>query len=222
MGIVDLEIPMKNYLDLTHRIEESMPVFPGDPQPEFKEIMTLGEDFCTVQSIRFNNHIGTHLDAPSHFIEGGMTVDQIPLETLIGRAIILDCTDKGKNDLITKKDLQQRQRIDTGSRVLIKTGWDRNFTSPAYYENFPCLTPESAEYLASLKIKLLGMDTPSPSPLDDPDQAIHKTLLGAGVVLVESIKDLTQIDRDECQLIILPLPIKDFSGAPCRVVVGKQ
>jgi len=211
---------MKKYIDLTHRIEETMPVFPGDPQPELREIMTLGEDFCTVQSIRFNNHIGTHLDAPSHFIEGGMTVDQIPLETLIGKAIILDCTDKGKNDLITKKDLQhQQQRIDTGSRVLIKTGWDRNFTSPAYYESFPCLTPESAEYLVSLKIKLLGMDTPSPSPRNDSDQVIHKTLLGAGVVLVESIKNLTQIDRDDCQLIILPLPIKDFSGAPCRVVV---
>jgi kynurenine formamidase len=214
---------MARYIDLTHRIEEGMPVFPGDPQPEVREIMTLGEDFCMVQSIRFNNHIGTHLDAPSHFIEGGMTVDQIPLETLIGEAIILDCTDKGKNDLITKKDLQHyQQRIDTGSRVILKTGWDRNFTSTAYYKHFPCLTPESAEYLASLKIKLLGMDTPSPSPLDDPDQAIHKTLLGAGVVLVESIKNVTQIDRDECQLIILPLPIKDFSGAPCRVVVGTE
>ena len=214
---------MNNYLDLTHTIEASMPVFPGDPQPEIREIMTLGEDFCTVQSIRFNNHLGTHLDAPSHFIEGGMTVDQIPLDTLIGKAIILDCTDKGKDDLITKKDLhRQQQNIDTGSRVLIKTGWDRNFTSPAYYEHFPCLTQESAAYLASLKIKLLGMDTPSPSPLDDPDQAIHKALLGAGVVLVESIKNLTRIDRDECQLIILPLPIKDFSGAPCRVVVGKE
>ena len=212
---------MKNYLDLTHRIRESMPVFPGDPQPEVREIMSLGEDFCAVQSIRFNNHIGTHLDAPSHFIEDGMTVDQIPLETLIGDAIVLDFTDKGKDDLITKMDLRLHQhQINTGSRVLIKTGWDRNFTSPAYYEHFPCLTLESAEYLASRRIKLLGVDTPSPSPLDDPDQAIHKTLLGAGVVLVENIKDLTQIGRDECQLIVLPLPIEDFSGAPCRVVVG--
>ena len=210
---------MTRYIDLTHRIEESMPVFPGDPPPEIREVMTLGPDICTVQSIQLNNHVGTHLDAPSHFIEGGITVDKIPLESLIGKAVILDFTDKGKNDLITKEDLQsQKYRILPDSRVLIKTGWDVHFTSGAFYEHFPCLTPEAAEFLASLKIRLLGMDTPSPSPLDDPGQTIHKTLLGAGVVILESVQNLTSIDRDQCQIIILPPLIKDFSGAPCRVV----
>ena len=210
---------MSRYIDLTHRIEENMQVFPGDPAVEIREVMTLGKDICTVQSIRFNNHVGTHLDAPSHFIEGGMTADQIPLDTLIGTAVILDFTNKGKNDLITEKDLHPyEKRIHPGSRVLIKTGWDVHFTSGAFYEHFPCLTQEAAEFLVSLEIGLLGMDTPSPSPLDDPYQAIHKTLLGAGIVLLEGIKNLTLLDRDECQLIVLPLPVKNFSGAPCRVV----
>jgi arylformamidase len=210
---------MTRYIDLTHRIEEDMVVFPGDPPPEIKKVMTLGQDMCTVQSICFNNHVGTHLDAPSHFIEGGMTVDKIPLESLIGTAVILDFTQKGKNDLITKEDLQpHRYRILPGSRVLIKTGWDVNFTSAAFYEDFPCLTRNAAELLSSLKIRLLGMDTPSPSPLDDPDQAIHKTLLAAGIVILESVKNLTMIDRYQCQIIVSPPPIKDFSGAPCRVV----
>jgi kynurenine formamidase len=210
---------MTRYIDLTHRIEESMPVFPGDPPPEIRQVMTLGPDICTVQSICFNNHIGTHLDAPSHFLEGGMTVDEIPLESLIGRAVILDFTDKSKNDLITKEDLKAHTyRIHPGSRLLIKTGWDVNFTSEAYYEDFPCLTREAAEFLVSCKIRLLGMDTPSPSPLDDPGQIIHKTLLGAGVVILESVKNLTLIERDQCQIIVLPPPIKDFSGAPCRVI----
>jgi kynurenine formamidase len=181
--------------------------------------MTLGPDICTVQSICFNNHIGTHLDAPSHFIEGGMTVDKIPLESLIGKAVILDFTDKGKTDLITREDLQlHKYRIIPGSRVLIKTGWDVNFTSGAFYEGFPCLTQEAAEFFVSLNISLLGMDTPSPSPLDDPGQTIHKTLLGGGVVILESVKNLTLIDRDQCQIMVLPPSIKDFSGAPCRVV----
>jgi len=210
---------MKKYIDLTHQIEESMPVFPGDPPPEIREVMTLGQDICTVQSIRFNNHIGTHLDAPSHFIEGGITVDMIPLESLIGRAVILDFTNKGKNGLITKKELQSHSyRIPPGSRVLIKTGWDTHFTSDAFYEHFPCLTLEAADYLVQLKIRLLGTDTPSPSPLDDPGQTIHKTLLGAGIIILESLKNLTLIDRNQCQIIVLPPLIKDFSGAPCRVV----
>jgi kynurenine formamidase len=210
---------MTRYIDLTHRIEESMPVFPGDPPAEIRQVMTLGPDICTVQSICFNNHIGTHLDAPSHFIEGGMTVDKIPLESLIGKAVILDFTDKGKTDLITREDLQSHKyRIIPGSLVLIKTGWDVNFTSGAFYEGFPCLTQEAAEFFVSLNISLLGMDTPSPSPLDDPGQTIHKTLLGAGVVILESVKNLTLIDRDQCQIMVLPPSIKDFSGAPCRVV----
>ena len=210
---------MSRYIDLTHRIEEDMVVFPGDPPPEIRDVMTLGQDIYTVQSIRFNNHIGTHLDAPSHFIEGGMTVDKIPLESLIGKAVILDFTNKGKNDLITKEDLQaQNYRILPGSRVLIKTGWDLRFTSDAFYEDFPCLTQEAAEYLVQLKIRLLGMDTPSPSPIDDPGQTIHKTLLGAGIVILESVKNLTLIDRNQCQIIVLPPLIKDLSGAPCRAV----
>jgi kynurenine formamidase len=210
---------MSRYIDLTHRIEENMQVFPGDPAVEIREVMTLGEDICTVQSIQFNNHVGTHLDAPSHFIEGGMTADQIPLDTLIGTAVILDFTYKSSDDLITKEDLQaQEYRILPDSRVLIKTGWDANFTSSAFYENFPCLTLEAAKFLVTLKIRLLGMDTPSPSPLDDPGQTIHKTLLDAGIVILESVKNLTLINRDQCQIIILPPLIKDFSGAPCRVV----
>lgn len=210
---------MKSYIDLTHLIEEDMPVWPGEPQPEIRELMTLGKDICTVQSIQFNNHLGTHLDAPSHFIEDGITIDQIPLETLIGKAIILDFTDKGKNSLITREDLQQHvDRLEPGARVLLKTGWDKNFKPVAFFEGFPCLTLEAAEFLASRKIRLLGMDTPSPSPIEDAGQAIHKTLLGAGIVLLEAVKNLTLIDQDKCELIILPPPFKNFSGASCRVV----
>ena len=210
---------MKKYIDLTHRIVQDMPVFPGDPPPEIREVTTLGKDSYAVQSIRFSNHIGTHLDAPSHFIEGGVTVEEIPLESLIGRAVILDFTCKGKNDRVTIEDLQAHEYLmPPGSRVLIKMGWDVNFTSEAYFENFPCLTREAAEYLVHRRIRLLGTDTPSPSPLADPGEIIHKTLLAAGIVIVESLKNLTLIDRNQCKIIVLPLPIKDFSGAPCRVV----
>lgn len=210
---------MKSYIDLTHPIEEGMPVFPGDPPPKVEELMTLGKDICTVQSIRFNNHLGTHLDAPSHFIEKGITVDRIPLETLIGRARILDFKEKGGNGLITKKDLQTYgDQLTPSGRVVINTGWEKNFRPDIFYADFPCLTLEAAEYLASRKIALLGTDTPSSSPLDDPDQKIHKTLLGAGIVLLEGLKNLDLIGRDVCQLIVLSPPFKNFSGAPCRAV----
>jgi kynurenine formamidase len=210
---------MKHHIDLTHLIEEGMPVWPGDPQPEVNQPMTLAKDMCTVQSIRFNCHLGTHLDAPSHFVEGGATVHEIPLETLIGRAIILDFTDRGKNDVITFDDLKMHeQRLSPGARVLIKTGWDKNFKPGSFFEGFPCLTLEAAQCLAARKIGLLGLDTPSPSPVEDPGQAIHKTLLEAGIVIVEAIKGVTSISQGECELMVLPPMFRGFSGSPCRVV----
>ena len=84
---------MVRYIDLTLPIEEGMPVWPGDSGPEFREVKSLEQDGYAVQSIRFSNHLGTHLDAPSHVVKGGMALERIPLETLIGKAVILDFTD---------------------------------------------------------------------------------------------------------------------------------
>ena len=96
---------MKTYIDMTHMIEDDMPVWPGVSPPNIEETMTLGKDICTVQKIEFSNHLGTHLDSPSHFIKDAIAIDQIPLETLIGKAKILDFTVKRKNDFITGEDL---------------------------------------------------------------------------------------------------------------------
>jgi arylformamidase len=210
---------VKRFIDLTHFIEKDMPVWPGDQRPIITEAMTIEKDMCSLQSIRFTTHLGTHIDAPSHIIKGGMTVDQIPLETLIGKAFVLDFSHKGEKELITKEDLRKHEAcLFSGSRVLLRTGWDIRFGSESFFTGFPCLTLEAAKYLSMRKIILLGMDTPSPSPVDDPGQEIHKTLLGADIMLLEGLRNLSRIQGNECELIALPAPFKNFSGAPCRVV----
>jgi kynurenine formamidase len=210
---------MRIYIDMTHVIEVGMPVWPGEPQPDIQETKSLEKDICAVQNIQLSNHLGTHLDAPCHFIKQGVAIHQIPLETLIGKAIILDFTEKKKDNFITEEDLRAHMElIAPGARVLIKTGWDKYFAPETFYEGFPCLTLDAAEFLASREIRLLGMDTPSPSPVDDPDEMIHKTLLGAGIILLEALKNLALIEQEECDLIVLPPPFKNFSGSPCRVV----
>ena len=210
---------MARYIDLTFPLEEAMPVWPGDSRPEFREVKSLEQDGYVVQSIRFSNHLGTHLDAPSHVVRGGMTLDRIPLETLIGKAVILDFAGKKRNERITRKELQPHGDVlRPGARVLIRTGWDSHYGSTFFFQDFPCLTLEAAQDLASRGIALLGMDTPSPSPVDDPDQGIHKTLLGAGIVLLECLTNLHRITGNECELIVLPPLFKGFSGSPCRAV----
>ncbi|MCP4152129.1 MAG: cyclase family protein, partial [bacterium] len=111
-----------------------------------------------------------------------------------------------------------RDLIKKGAFILIKTGWDRTFGSSQYLEAFPCLTNEAAEYLAAGEIALLGMDTPSPGPPGEEGAAIHRTLLGANIVIVESLKNLTRIIQPECRLIVLPIRLEGSGGAPCRAV----
>jgi len=207
------------FIDLTHPIGQGTPVWPGDPGPEFRERASVEKHGYSVHAMVLSDHTGTHLDAPSHVIRGGITLEQIPLETLIGRAVLLDLTAKGAKDVIGREDLEPyADRLEAGGRVLVKTGWDRHFNTPAFYENFPCFTLEAAKYLVSKKIILLGMDVPSPSPMDDPDQAIHRAFLGSGVVLLESLRNLTLLRKAECDLIALPPLFKGLSGSPCRVV----
>ena len=210
---------MVRYIDLTFPVEEGMPFWPGDSGPEFREVKSLEQDGYAVQTICFSNHLGTHLDAPSHVVKGGMTLDRIPLETLIGKAVLIDFPDKGKKDRITRKDLQAHWHVlRQGARVLIRTGWDTHYGSSFFFQDFPCLTLEAAQDLAERGIVLLGMDTPSPSPIDDPEQGIHKTLLGAGIVLLEGLANLDRLRGNECELIVLPPLFKGFSGSPCRAV----
>jgi kynurenine formamidase len=210
---------MVRYIDLTFPVDEATPVWPGDPMPEVREVKSLEQDGYSVQSICFSNHMGTHLDAPSHVVKGGMTLDRIPLETLMGHAALLDFSDKGVKDRIAPKDLRaHRDKLHKGARILLRTGWDVHYGSAAFFQDFPCLTLEAAQELAGRRIALLGMDTPSPSPLDDPGQGIHAALLGAGIVLVECLTNLHRIRGSECELIVLPPLFMGVSGSPCRAV----
>ena len=209
---------MPRYIDLTHPMHSDMPVFPGDPKPAFQDVMTLEQDGCSVQTMQCCNHLGTHLDAPSHFIPGGRTVEELPLSSLLGPAVILDlssCLEKG---LIEPEDIQRRLPQDHPERIILRTGWSSRFDRGGYFEGFPVLSPEAADYLAGEKISLLGMDTPSPSPFDDPGHRIHKALLGAEVVIVEGLRHLEDIPGRQFEILVLPLPLKGASGSPCRAV----
>lgn len=207
---------VKKFVCLSHAISEDMPVFKGHLPVEIKDFKTINKDGRSLQEIRFSNHIGTHMDAPSHFIPGGKTVDALESERLMGSAAILDFTFKGKGDRLTGDDLRKfGDIIHEKSRILLKTGWDRKFYQDDYFDSFPCLTLGAADYLVSKRIGLLGMDTPSPGPLGSEGDAIHKSLLSAGIIILESLKDLVKVDRAECELIAFPLPLAGCSGAPC-------
>ena len=137
---------------------------------------------------------------------------------VIGMATIADATDKGEpGSEITVEDLQPYQEsITRTGRVLIRTGWSRNFGQDAFFDNFPGISPAAAKWLVERGVKMVGIEQPSVHPVEH--LQVHKTLLSSGAILVESVANLDMVTQDEVLVICLPLRLKGRDGSPARLV----
>lgn len=215
MKIIDLSLP----------IEEGMMTFPTHWHPVV-EVTVLGRhgiEGRETRKIVLGTHTGTHADAPRHFIPNGGTIDEIPLEILIGPASVADFTDCRALQEIDVKDLQQKLGAKVPPRLILRTGWSEHFGEMKFYNEYPFLSENAAQWLVDQGVRLIAMDTPSP---DNPansrgtanDSPNHKVLLGAGVVLVEYLVNLKAISASSVELIVLPLKLKGGDGSPARCV----
>lgn len=206
------------FIDLTHPLRDGLPAFPSDPRLRIEPHLTIARDRCNVSRITTGSHQGTHLDAMAHFVAGGKTIDQMPLDWFYGPARVLRIP-KAPREEITAADLARHEAVLTpGARILIDTGWAREFGTARFFEDFPSMTQEAARYLASRRLRLIGMDMPTPGR----DYfEIHHTLLAADVemVIVESLANLAALPDDaEFTFIGFPLPWKGGDGSPIRAV----
>jgi arylformamidase len=215
MKIIDLSLP----------IQEGMMTFPSHWHPVV-EITILGRHGIEGRETRkvvLGTHVGTHADAPRHFIPNGRTIDEIPLDILVGTATIADFTGCKALQQIGISDLQQKLGDTVPSRLILRTGWSEYFGSMKFYEEYPFLSEAAAQWLVDKGVRLIAMDTPSPdnpahsrgTPKDSPN---HKLLLGAEVVLVEYLTNLKSITAREVELIVLPLKLTGCDGSPARCV----
>lgn len=213
----------RQIIDLTMFIEEGMQTFPTHWHP-FVEITRLGRhgiENRETRKITLGTHTGTHIDAPRHFIRDGMTVDELPLDQLVGPASILDLTHFSSSAEITSEDLNSALAGRSAERVIMRFDWDRHLGTMVYYNESPFLSEEAAHWLVDKGCRLLGMDTAMP---DNPkngrgtsnDSPNHKTLLGNGVILLEYLVNLKAINTSVFDLIVAPLKIRDGDGAPVR------
>jgi arylformamidase len=139
---------------------------------------------------------------------------------MIGPACILD-VGRDAHSLITREELEaHRGAIERTGRVLIRTGWSDKFGSPAFWTDFPTLSPDAAQFLVECRVVFLGMDTPSPSVIDLHE--VHRILLGAGCVLAECLVGLTQLSSEETFIVCLPLKLVGLDGAPARIVAFEE
>ena len=223
---------MSIIVDLTYNIEEGMTTFnaPWHPPVSITQLGRHGFEGRETRKVAFGTHTGTHIDAPLHFINGGKSIEKIPLDKLIGEVTIVDFSHLRDNEAVTKKMLRD---ITITKRMLFKFGWGKCWNTKKFYQDYPFFSKEAAEYLVSQNVELIAMDTPSPDDSrinlredvlgGDKDSPIHKIFLSNEVTLVEYVANLDKVnDYNGWNIIALPLRIKGADGSPARVCIYKE
>ena len=203
--------------DVSVAIRPGMPVWPSDPPVNLTTRAHLSRDkshTVRVTSIEMGSHTGTHIDAPSHFVEGGRTLSEIPLDWLIGPALVVDFPGIAAISLrdITTIDLNGAER------VLLKTDNSSHWNDGAFYDKFVYLEPEAAAHLASRGVKLVGIDYLSIDRFRSESHPTHFQLLPKNVVILEGL-NLNAVSPGRYHMVALPLNLEGADGAPTRVVL---
>ena len=212
-----------NPIDLTLTISESIPSFPGSPKPQFIHWSNLKENGYNLELLFLSSHTGTHLDAPYHFAKNGVKIDQIPLDRLLGKAILIKLQ-KTKNTAITKSDIilfeKNNYKIPNYSSIFFYTGWQKNLKNDNYFTENPGLDISSAKYLTSKKVNLIGIDSPSIDLGENTSFNVHNILSKNNILIVENLTNLNKITTKEFNFTILPLKLKDATGSPVRAIAS--
>ncbi|MFB6086985.1 MAG: cyclase family protein, partial [Haloarculaceae archaeon] len=188
---------------------------------------TIADDGVRVTDLDVETHVGTHVDAPSHTVPDGETLDELPLATFDFEARVVDCTGGGAREAIRVSDLPSAASLaDATDCLVVHTGWDDHWGT-ARYRDHPYLTAAAAEWCATRGLAV-GLDTfgPDPTPSADADREgadepdglpAHHALLGAGRPLVENLRGLDRLP-ERVAFTALPLSIPGADGSPVRAV----
>jgi len=208
-------------LDLTLTISDKIPAFPGSPHPRFIPWEKLKDDGYNLELLFLSTHTGTHLDAPHHFLEKGAKIHEISLKKLVSEAVLIQSRKKG-GESITKTDIQKFEKkhgkIEGFSSVIFYTGWQRNLQKKYYFTNNPGLSVSAAKYLASKKISLVGIDSPSIDLGTNSKFPVHQIFAKKGMLIVENLVNLEKIKSVKFHLVVLPLKLKGATGSPVRAI----
>ena len=234
-------------IDLTQPLDRNLPIYPGDPPFSSQQSCTVDKDGYSIHALSCSSHAGTHIDAPSHFVADGKTIDQLPVSAFILPALVIDVSHKKERECISWETVEPvADNIRPGTAVLFHTGWSRYWNRDDDDANagrcfdHPWLTADVAERLVVLGVRLIGVDTmnpdQSPMPVGDgdgdgsaPDFGVHKAMLGAGGLIVENLTNLDGLlaaqqkePGAEVILSVLPLRIIGCDGSPVRAVAWLQ
>jgi len=208
-------------LDLTLTISNKIPTFPGSPQPNFIPWEKIKDGGYNLELLFLSSHTGTHLDAPYHFLEKGSKIHEISLKKLVSEAVLIKSRKK-RNETVTKTDIQKFEKkhgkIESFSSVIFLTGWQKNLQKKYYFTKNPGLSASAANYLASKKVSLVGIDSPSIDLGTDSKFSVHQIFAKKGILIVENLANLEKIKSSKFHLVVLPLKLKGATGSPVRAI----
>jgi arylformamidase len=203
------------FVDLTYDLSNDMPIPPGIPRPVFRDVATVERHGYSMSEYQFWNHIGTHLDAPSHHV-AGPSLDDIALNRLITQAVVLDFSRHAPGPL-TYHDVQPHlEHIFPNDVILIYSGNGRNWGTERYWTGWCYPDEEAAHALLACQISGIGFDGPSADRVNLEAFPLHKIWLGAGCLILENVANLDQVP-ERFLLIIAPLKVRAANGAPTRL-----
>jgi kynurenine formamidase len=211
------------FLDLSHTIEHGMTTYPGLPGPVICDFLSReasreryapGVEFH-IGKIEMVANTGTYIDSPFHRYADGVDLSGLPLESLAGlEAVVVDGAGAGRSGAVGREAFHGRDLA--GKAVLVRTGWDAHWGTPAYLEGNPFLTGEAAEYLVAQGATLVGIDAVNIDDLRDLARPVHSILLGAEIPIVEHLCRLGPLPGAGFRFTAVPPKVAGFGTWPVR------
>jgi arylformamidase len=198
-------------IDISVAVHPGMPVWEGDPPPLIERAISIeGGAEYNLSRLAFSAHTGTHVDAPLHFIDGAGSVDGLALGSMIGKVQVIDARSVEQE---IDAEIVERNLPSGCERVLFATRNSELWERSEFSSDFVSISPRAASVLVGRGLRLVGIDYLS---VGGPEA--HRTLLSAGVVLLEGL-DLRSIEAGEYELACLPLRVAGADGAPARAIL---
>ncbi|NQU88822.1 MAG: cyclase family protein, partial [Mariniphaga sp.] len=175
-----------NFIDLSHPINEQMPVYPGGKKPVLKRLSDINKNGYRETGLTFHSHLGTHIDAPAHMLKDGKYLNQFPVSKFTGKAVIIEVPN-GTKTISVEYLSQFNDDFDNSEFVLFYTGWGKYWKNERYFKDFPVLDMEAVNFLTSFNIKGVGVDAPSVDPVETKSWEVHYHLMKKDFIIIENL-----------------------------------
>ena len=208
--------------DVTLPLTPDLPVWPGDDDISVQPLSRIANgDTTNVTSLAFTSHVGTHVDAPWHFVDDGAKLNDLAIDRWIGPCVVIQIPEDAKR--IEPDHLEAAGIPDDTERLIFRTTNSGHWVPGklAFEEDYVAVSPAGARWIVDKGIRLVGIDYLSIEPFDDERNETHRTLLGNDVLVIEGL-NLAGIEPGPYQLICLPLRLAAGDGAPARVLLVRE